>query len=86
MTPIRWTAILEKRITTMNSNLEAVFAAALALPPASRAVLAEKLVKSLDDHDQAGIEAAWVEEVERRLQAFDRGTLKAIPGDEVRAG
>jgi hypothetical protein len=44
-------------------------------------MLAEKLARSLDDQDEAGIGAAWAEEVERRLEAFDRGSLKAIPGD-----
>ena len=56
----------------MNQTTEAVFQAALALPPEKRAALAEQLLDSLADVDQAAIDAAWVEEAERRLQAFRR--------------
>jgi putative addiction module component (TIGR02574 family) len=67
----------------MNQATETLFQAALALPPENRAALAEKLLDSLTAEDQAAIDAAWVEEAERRLQAFAQGKVKALPGDEV---
>ena len=56
---------------------------ALSLPPRSRAKLAEKLLESLDDPRQQEIDRSWAEEVEDRIDAYEKGSLKAIPGDEV---
>ena len=67
----------------MTSSTEAIFNAALALSENDRAALAFQLFESLDKSNQGEIDAAWVEEAERRLQAFEQGTMKAIPGDEV---
>jgi hypothetical protein len=40
---------------------------------------------SLDRLSPAEAEALWAEEAERRLAAFDRGELAAIPSEEVLA-
>ncbi len=64
----------------INSPLEDIEAAALQLAPAERAKLAERLLASLDENDE--ILAAWVEEAERRGDAFDRGEMEAIDFDE----
>jgi len=56
---------------------------ALSLPPAERAEIAEHLLSSLDPPSQEGIDALWGKEAEDRLDAFDRGEIKAIPGKEV---
>ena len=56
---------------------------ALSLPPKSRARLAEKLLESLDDPKQKEIDRLWAEEAEDRIDAYERGDLKAIPGKEV---
>jgi len=56
---------------------------ALSLPPKSRAKLAEKLLESLDDSKQQEIDALWAEEAESRIDAFEQGKLKAVPGREV---
>ena len=56
----------------INSPLEDIEAAALQLAPAERAHLAERLLVSLDEDDE--IMAAWVEEAERRANAFDRAS------------
>ena len=56
---------------------------ALSLPPRSRAKLAEKLLESLDDPRQREIDRLWAEEVEDRIEAYEKGYLKAIPGKEV---
>ena len=56
---------------------------ALSLPPKSRAKLAEKLLESLDDPRQREIDRLWAEEVEDRIDAYESGSLKAVPGKEV---
>jgi putative addiction module component (TIGR02574 family) len=57
--------------------------AAMALPPGTRAMLAEHLMESLDAENQAEIDAVWAEEAERRARELEDGTVKAIPGEEV---
>lgn len=64
----------------INSPLEDIEAAALQLAPAERARLAERLLASLDEDDE--ILAAWVEEAERRGEAYERGEMEAIDFDE----
>jgi putative addiction module component (TIGR02574 family) len=56
---------------------------ALALPAEEKAKLAEELLSSLDDAAQAEIDKAWAEEVESRIEAYDRGELKAEPLEDV---
>lgn len=62
-----------------------VLAQALQLPPEERADVAKLLIASLDDPADEGVEAAWLAEVERRLQDVDRGTAKCEPWEAVRA-
>lgn len=62
-----------------------VLAEALQLPPEERADVAKLLIASLDDPADDGVEAAWLAEVERRLQEVDRGTAKFEPWETVRA-
>ena len=64
----------------ISSPLEEIEAAALQLTPTERAHLAERLLVSLEEDDE--ILAAWVEEAERRADAFDRGEMGAIDFDE----
>ena len=54
-----------------------------ALAPDDRARLIDLLLASLDDGLRAQVEAAWDEEVERRLDAYDRGEVHAIDGEQV---
>jgi putative addiction module component (TIGR02574 family) len=58
---------------------------ALELPPDARAMLAGHLLESLDDSEQTEIDAAWSEEIERRIRDIDEGRVKLIPGEEVLA-
>lgn len=67
----------------MIRNNAKVISQALSLPPRSRAKLAEKLLESLDDPKQREIDFSWAAEVEDRIDACDKGDLKAIPGREV---
>ena len=67
----------------MAMNIDTIMSAAMALPPKTCAALAEKLLESLEGQDEAAIRAAWTEEAEKRLEAYDQGTMKVIPGDEA---
>jgi len=69
----------------MTKPHEEVATAALALPPEARAELAERLLSSLDDTNQPALDAAVVEEIERRIDQIDRGEVTLLPGDEVMA-
>jgi putative addiction module component (TIGR02574 family) len=58
---------------------------ALALPPEARAALAGSLLESLDDEPaDEGVEAAWNEEIKRRIEEIDSGKVQMIPYEEVR--
>ena len=62
-----------------------ILRAALELPPDARAMLASHLLESLDDQKQTEIDAAWSEEIERRIREVEEGKVKLIPGEEVLA-
>ncbi len=57
---------------------------ALTLPPGARAALAGSLLESLDEEVDEGLEAAWEEEIARRVQELDSGKAVPIPWSEVR--
>jgi putative addiction module component (TIGR02574 family) len=67
----------------MSPAVDAIFDAALALPAESRAAPAEKLLESLDKDSHAEIDAAWANEAESRVRAYEKGEIKAILGPEV---
>lgn len=48
-----------------------------------RARLAKWIVESLDELSMAEIEALWVEEAERRLDAMEKGHVSGIPAEEA---
>ena len=56
-----------------------IFRAALSLPEEIRAVLAERLLESLDSAGQREIDARWGKEAEDRIDAYDRGEIAALP-------
>ena len=55
------------------------------LAPEDRSRLIDMLLISLHEAPVAEVEAAWDQEVERRLAAYDRGEVQAIDGEEVLA-
>jgi putative addiction module component (TIGR02574 family) len=61
------------------SAREDIIQQAMALPPEDRAYVADYLEQSLASGGFATPEvaAAWIEEVERRIAAYDRGELQA---------
>lgn len=69
----------------MTSKFDQFSADALKLPPRDRAILAERLIASLDSADETGNEFLWLEEAERRYQAYKRGEISSSPVNEVLA-
>lgn len=67
----------------MNTQAQQVLQTALALPPHEREELAEMLLLSLDEPSPSEVEAAWGEEIKRRIEAIDRGEVTLIPADQV---
>jgi putative addiction module component (TIGR02574 family) len=57
---------------------------ALALPDKERADLAGSLIDSLDSTVDENVDAAWQEEIARRLEEVRSGKAKTIPWEEVR--
>lgn len=66
----------------MSSSLEKIEAQAKALSAEERAKLAEAMLESLHS-PVTEIEAAWAEEIERRVAAFDRGEIPAYAAEDV---
>jgi putative addiction module component (TIGR02574 family) len=69
----------------MERNLNDVFQQAVLLPERDRATLAGLLIETSDAVSEPDVEAAWSEEIERRLAETDAGTVELIPWQDVRA-
>jgi putative addiction module component (TIGR02574 family) len=69
----------------MPLTLDQVADEAMQLPPASRALLAERMVESLDVGERGEIERAWATEAIRRRDDVRSGRVQPIPGEEVLA-
>lgn len=67
----------------MSASSEQILKEALALPPQERAELVEQLLATFQSPPDAHIDELWAREAEDRLDAFDRGELKAVPAEEV---
>lgn len=67
----------------MNPSDSKLFDDALALPVDERMRLVDTLLESLNPGSDDLIDAAWYDEVERRLAALDRGEATLVNGEEV---
>lgn len=63
-------------------DIDAVTIDALALAPVQRAELIESLLASFDPQ-RSEVDKLWANEAERRVDAHDRGKLKASSANEV---
>jgi putative addiction module component (TIGR02574 family) len=68
----------------MSKAAQSVFADALRLEPDTRAELAAELLASLDGPQDPDAEAAWDEEIERRIAAIEAGTIRLEPWADVK--
>jgi putative addiction module component (TIGR02574 family) len=69
----------------MGRKLEELYREASDLTERDRAELAGMLIESLDGPPDEGVEAAWAEEVERRVREIETGAVQTIPWEQVRA-
>jgi putative addiction module component (TIGR02574 family) len=66
----------------MTERTDQILSQALGLPPSERAKLAERLFSSLDI-SQEKRDRLWAQEADSRIDAYERGEIKAIPANKV---
>ncbi len=69
----------------MSMSVEQITDEVLALPSEARALLADRLVESLDPAEDGYIHQLWATEARRRLDDVRSGRVKTIPGEEALA-
>lgn len=69
----------------MNRRVDDLYKEASELTESERAELAGLLLESLETEPDAGVEAAWAAEIERRVREIDEGRVETIPWEQVRA-
>ena len=69
--------------SAMTITVEQITEAALSLPSDARALLADRLVESLDPVQDLKIQKLWAVEALRRRDEVRNGLVKTIPGEEV---
>ncbi len=67
----------------MNVDLKKIEKEVFSLSSQDRARLAMDLIKSLDNCDDANVEALWLQEAERRYQEYREGKLQTRSADDV---
>jgi len=76
---------LEKNFKDKNMTVvaERIFKDALDLLPVERAELIEKLFQTFDRSANSNVDAVWAQEVESRIDAYERGEIKASSVEDV---
>ncbi len=69
----------------MKLTVEQIAEEALSLPSEARALLADRLVESLDPAEDESIRQLWVAEACRRRDDVRSGRVQTIPGDDALA-
>lgn len=67
----------------MHLTVEQIADEALAMPSEARALLADRLVESLDPAEDGYIRQLWMKEARRRVDEVRRGEVATVPADEV---
>ena len=68
----------------MTPQVSELLEKALALSAQECGLLIDRLVETLDnDPAEEGVEAAWDEEIKRRVDDIRSGRVKTIPGDQL---
>ena len=67
----------------MSKTVEQLVEEVLALPSEARALLADRLVESLDPAVDGYIRQLWVAEAKRRRDEVRSGRVRTIPGAEA---
>ena len=69
----------------MSAIFDELESKARTLTPREKATLARILIEELDLSADANVDQLWIDEAQRRYEAFQKGELDALPGDEVMA-
>ena len=69
----------------MSMTIDQLAEEALALPSDQRALLADRLVESLDAAEASRNDRLWATEAKRRRDEVRNGVVQTIPGDEALA-
>lgn len=69
----------------MGRSVHEIYREASELSERDRAELAGMLITGLESQPDPEVEAAWAEEVERRVRQIDAGEVQTIPWEQVRA-
>jgi putative addiction module component (TIGR02574 family) len=75
---------MESRIDGVAPDPDKPLEDALNLSPEARAVLAASLLESFDEEVDEGAEAAWAEEIAKRIHELDSGAVTPVPWSEAR--
>ena len=67
----------------MSSNLASIAEKALKLPQREQLKLARALLEKSEAEGDQGVEAAWEQEIERRIKLIDAGLAKGRPFADV---
>lgn len=67
----------------MNRSFSEIAEEAMALPPCDQLRLARTLLEKAEAFGDMGAEAAWEQEIERRISRIDGGLAKGRPFDQV---
>lgn len=76
-------AVLKNIGDAMPMTVEQIAAEALALPSDARALLADKLVESLDPAEDGHIRQLWMREAKQRVDEVRRGEVETVPAKEA---
>ena len=70
----------------MTPRISELLEKALGLSTQERGLLIDRLIETLDNEPaEEGVEAAWGEEIKRRVGDIRSGRVKTIPGEQVLA-
>jgi putative addiction module component (TIGR02574 family) len=67
----------------MTIQAKQILKKALLLPPTERAELIEMVFNSFNYRNEYNFDVLWAKEAESRIDAFEKGKLKAIPVKKV---
>ena len=70
-------------VATVTEATKGLLEQALRLSPIERAELIGELFSSFERHQDDAVEAAWVEEAESRIDAYESGQLRADSAEAV---
>jgi len=69
----------------MSSQFDDLEKQARSLSREEKAALARVLIDELDPVNEPGVDELWLEEAHRRYEAYRRGEMQSISGDEAMA-